>query len=124
MWMTCLARAGKCVRFAACDDSAATAVDPSPPESPRSPTRPSMPRPVPVRDRSSRREKNAGLARGRVNDGARLWDADGGSPSPLTPLPRGERGTDLQAMPSWSNGANAGILLPSPLAGEGLGVRG
>src|SRR5580704_14854356 len=58
MWMTCLARAGKCARFGACDECAATVVEASAPESPNSPTSPSIPKPVPVRAKSSRRDRN------------------------------------------------------------------
>jgi predicted house-cleaning NTP pyrophosphatase (Maf/HAM1 superfamily) len=62
---------------------------------------------------------------GDLDDPARFCDADGRSPSPPTPLPRGERGEDLRATPRCANGAEAGTLSPqrgtlSPLAPGGL----
>src|ERR1700719_1590510 len=47
-----------------------------------------------------------------------------GYPSPPTPLPQGARGEECQRWHHLHNKAWRASLLPSPLAGEGLGVRG
>ena len=59
-----------------------------------------------------------------LNTAARLSDANGASPSPPTPLPQGARGEECQFWHHSYNTALSAYLLPSPLAGEGLGVRG
>jgi predicted house-cleaning NTP pyrophosphatase (Maf/HAM1 superfamily) len=75
----------------------------------------------------------AGQVRNKRGDRARFRDTDGSTPSPPTPLPRGERGEDLSATargedlsatPRCVSGADANTLPPLAPCGRGVGGEG
>jgi hypothetical protein len=53
-----------------------------------------------------------------------IWDGNDRNPSPPSPLPQGARGEDFHEPPYGVPAVGTGSFPPSPLAGEGLGVRG
>jgi gluconokinase len=59
-----------------------------------------------------------------LNDRARFADAHGSSPSPPTPLARGDMGEDLRASPHSANGATTESLSPLSPCGRGAGGEG